>query len=223
MANGKAQQWNLKLSVASQLSQADSGIQMYPHQSKREIVMKRIQRSLIGLVVGLCFGTTVCAQSDIAPGGIDFPEVAPATLAESKGAAYPEGDSVVADRANFSAPKSSRGSTVPVPEATVALLCGDRDGCVLRMGMHDWDNSGRVASRESLLYYNRVNRVWRASAGDPAGTDYNGVTEHIMHAWACYFTDGEYKAWKNSGDGNVGFGLLSWNQFNADCWLTIID
>jgi hypothetical protein len=44
-----------------------------------------------------------------------------------------------------------------------------------------------------------------------------------MNAWACYLTDGTYAAWVDKGDGAAGFGLLSWNQFNADCFLTIID
>ena len=123
----------------------------------------------------------------------------------------------------YRAYKSNRGTTISIPESVIASKCGDLDGCTLRMGMYNWDNAGRVASRDNLFFYNTVNRVWRAMNGDPSGTDYNGVTEHVMNAWACYFTDGNYINWTNYGDGTVGFGLLSWSEYNAECWLTIID
>ncbi|MEE9382250.1 MAG: hypothetical protein V3V08_02410 [Nannocystaceae bacterium] len=126
-------------------------------------------------------------------------------------------------RASFRAYKSQRGSTVPVPLATITTLCGDFDGCTLRMGMYNWDNTKRVASRSSLFYYNASNRVWRAETADLAGQDQNGLTEHVMQAWSCYLTDGHYWNWGNFGDPSVGFGLLSWSQFNAECWLTIVD
>jgi hypothetical protein len=124
---------------------------------------------------------------------------------------------------SFRAYKSQRGSTVSLPESTIATLCGDLDGCTLRMGMYNWDNTGRVASRDNLFFYNTVNRTWRAMNGDWYGADYNGTTEHIMESWACYFTDGYYYNWTNYGDGSIGFGLLSWNQYDAECWLTIIN
>ena len=123
----------------------------------------------------------------------------------------------------YRAYKSNRGTTISIPESVIASKCGDLDGCTLRMGMYNWDNTGRVASRDNLFFYNTVNRAWRAMNGDPAGSDYNGATEHIMQAWACYFTDGTYSNWVNYGDSAVGFGLLSWNEYNAECWLTIID
>lgn len=127
------------------------------------------------------------------------------------------------DRVTYMVKKSERGSSRAILESDVAKFCGDQDGCTLRLGMYNWDNTGRVASRESLLFYNPVNRAWRASVADAAGSDYDGRTSHVMQAWACYFTDGSYKNWKNEGDGSVGFGLLSWSQHNAECWLTIID
>jgi hypothetical protein len=91
------------------------------------------------------------------------------------------------------------------------------------MGMYNWDGTRRTASRSSLFYYNRGNKNWRAERSDKAGTNDNNVTEHVMQAWACYFTDGEYKNWYNRGDYDLNFGLLSWNQYRATCKLTIID
>jgi hypothetical protein len=127
-----------------------------------------------------------------------------------------------ADRVSFNVSKNQRGTTVPVPVAVVSRLCGDQDGCSVRIGMHNWDDTGRVASREFLFFYNRQNRAWRASAGDPSGTDSNNTVQHVNNSWACYLTDGEYANW-NGTDSAAGFGLLSWNQYNADCWLTLID
>ena len=127
------------------------------------------------------------------------------------------------ERQTYTAWVSQRGSTVNIPEKTVSDLCGDWDGCTLRMGMFNWDGTGRTASRDSLFYYNRSTKTWRASWGDRAGTNNNNVTEHAMVAWACYFTDGEYISWFNRGDFDLNFGLLSWNQYVATCKLTIID
>lgn len=130
---------------------------------------------------------------------------------------------IAAGRVTYRAYKWQRGRTIGISTAVIRELCGDLDGCELRMGMYNWDNTGRVASRHSLFYYNNINRAWRASWADRAGSDYNGVTQHVMNAWSCYFTDGRYFNWSNLGDGSVGFGLLSWNQYNAECRLTIID
>ena len=126
-------------------------------------------------------------------------------------------------RVTYSVGKDARGTTLAIPEFVIAILCGDGDGCELRLGMHDWDSSGRVASRSALLYYNTVNRAWRSSHGDWAGRDDDGVTTHIMQAWSCYLTDGEYANWANLADGSVGFGLLSWSQYIAECQITIVD
>ncbi|MBI3186285.1 MAG: hypothetical protein HYZ31_00285 [Gammaproteobacteria bacterium] len=127
------------------------------------------------------------------------------------------------ERTTVTAWASGRGTSVDIPVTTVSDLCGDWDGCTLRMGMYNWDGTYRTASRESLFYYNTWNSTWRASYADAAGTNNNGVTEHVMNAWACYFTDGWYINWANIGDINPSFALLSWNQYNATCKLTIID
>ncbi len=125
-------------------------------------------------------------------------------------------------RQSFFAPKSSRGTTIPIQISVIEELCGDGDGCQVRIGMYDWDGTGRTASREFLFYYNNSLRNWRASLGDPQGQDANNIIEHVNNSWSCYFTDGEYSNW-SGGDTEVQFGLLSWNQFNAACILTLID
>jgi hypothetical protein len=130
---------------------------------------------------------------------------------------------VANNRQTYTAWNWQRGTTVTIPESTIRDLCGDWDGCTLRLGMYNWDGTRRTASRDSLFYYDNATRTWRASAGDKAGKNNNQVTEHAMQAWACYFTDGEYISWFNRGDFDTNFGLLSWNQYNATCKLTIID
>lgn len=127
------------------------------------------------------------------------------------------------DRSTYTAYASQRGSTVNVPASRVSQLCGDWDGCTIRIGMYNWDGTRRTASRETLFYYDNYSRNWRASRSDLAGTNDNNYTQHAIQAWACYFTDGYYSNWYNHGDINANFGLMSWNQYNAACKLTIID
>ncbi|AJQ94810.1 hypothetical protein [Gynuella sunshinyii] len=127
------------------------------------------------------------------------------------------------DRVTYTADKSTRGTTVTIPESKVIELCGDQDGCEVRLAMYDWDGLRRRASRETLFFYNPDNRNWRDSVGDTAGTSSNNGTQHVEQAWACYFTDGKYADWTNLGDVDGNFGLLSWNQYDATCEITLID
>ncbi|HEY5721069.1 MAG TPA: hypothetical protein VIT45_01980 [Allosphingosinicella sp.] len=127
-----------------------------------------------------------------------------------------------ADRVTYTATLAQRGITVPIAMADIVRLCADRDGCNMRLAMFNWDGTGRAASREFLFFYNPSTRGWRASLGDPQGFDVNTAVEHVQNAWACYVTDGEYTA-AGATDVQQGFGLLSWFEYNADCWLTIIE
>jgi hypothetical protein len=120
--------------------------------------------------------------------------------------------------------KTQRGTSQDVELRAVMKLCGDADGCSVRLGMYNWDDTGRMASRDFLLFYNTVNDAWRAS-NDSQGTNANNTTQHFVGAWACYFTDGKYENWVNKGDSDKKVALLSWkdNGYNADCFLTLID
>jgi hypothetical protein len=183
---------------------------MFSHHGR--IVMK-ISKFLIALAISGGLTATLNAQSDVA---------APSAEASAATGDYaPVLPS--ADRVTYAISKNQRGSSVPIKQEHIRAFCGDMDGCSVRIGMHNWDDTGRVASRQFLFFYNPVNKVWRADAGDNAGTDSNNSTEHVNTSWACYLTDGTYSNWQNKGDGGEGFALLSWNQYNADCWLTIID
>lgn len=125
------------------------------------------------------------------------------------------------DRVTYVAPFAGRGTGVPIAMADITRLCGDKDGCSVRLAMFNWDGTGRTASREFLFFFNPTTHGWRAST-DSQGFDDSNVVEHVNQAWACYFTDGEYAGW-NGTDLVAGFQLLVWNEYNADCWITIIE
>ncbi|MCP3462139.1 hypothetical protein [Bradyrhizobium sp. CCGUVB23] len=123
-------------------------------------------------------------------------------------------------RVIFTVPKTQRGTSVKIPESTIIEFCGGPDGCIVRLGMRDWDSTGRIASRHFLFFYNKDNKNWRSEQGDIEGSNSNNVPQHAGNAWACHFTDGEYV--NNAGaDTTADFGLLSTPDANADCVLTI--
>lgn len=131
---------------------------------------------------------------------------------------------IMSDPMTITANRAQRGTSVPIPMETIETLCGDIDGCTLRMGMYNWDGQGFTASSSNLFYYNMHNGAWRAEEGDSFGVDFNINTEHVMQAWGCYFTDGTYDDWVNLHDYSKGFSLLAWNQYSAEeCRLTIVD
>ena len=136
---------------------------------------------------------------------------------------YPDPDpNTFKDRKSYCAPRTQKGTTVAIPEDDVIKFCSGKDGCIVRMGMYNWDDTGRVASRHFLFYYNQQTKVWRAEAGDTAGTNQNNTTEHVATFWTCYFTDGAYENGVDKGDTSSDFGLMVWNQYNADCFLTLV-
>lgn len=130
--------------------------------------------------------------------------------------------------------KSERFTTKPLDMKRIEYLCGDMDGCQVRLGMFNWDGQMRLASRTSMFYYNKDTRRWRSEALNPdvaagsrpdfEGEDFNGGTQHVAQAWACYITDGEYNN-RAESDSKRGLGLLGWDSFgyNADCWATFVD
>jgi hypothetical protein len=149
-------------------------------------------------------------------------ESAAAPAAAAAGSSYP--DPPASKGKTYIALRTNRGTTTPVPEEDVIRYCGDKAGCNIHIGMHNWDDQGRVASQSFVFFYNRDTGVWRASTnvGDSQGTNANNVTEHVNQSWSCYFTDGLYSNFNNLGDTDRQFGVLSWNQYNADCWVTLM-
>jgi hypothetical protein len=124
------------------------------------------------------------------------------------------------------------GSSKKIPQATLVELCGDGDGCEVRLGMTKWDNdiSTETASRSFHFYY-ASNGRWRSDYGDSWGVDGDGKTTHVANPWEmCYLTDGSYSGWNDNGDKEIGMELLMWKgskgQYqgaNRTCELTLID
>jgi hypothetical protein len=130
---------------------------------------------------------------------------------------------------------SLTGSTYPgysrvVPRDTLNALCGDADGCEVRLGMTRWASGAETetASVMFLFYYSDADGRWRASenTGPTAGIDGNGAVQHAANIFnTCFFTDGAYAAYSGN-DSARGMELLVWNGFPAasrTCELTLID
>ncbi|WP_420011726.1 hypothetical protein [Tateyamaria sp.] len=120
-----------------------------------------------------------------------------------------------------------------IDAADVARLCGDGDGCEIRLAMSNYDpNNPAPASMIAWLFCDATCTYWRTSAqlldtktGErKIGTDDNKVINHVLQAWDCYFTDAEYTN-RVGTDNLVGFGLLKWiDEYpSSDCSVTIID
>ncbi len=132
------------------------------------------------------------------------------------------------------APPSSVGVVVPLDNAIVDLLCRDRDGCKVRIGMVNWDQPGQpgaVANREAQLFISETSRWWRFNdaVGEPSGADgANGVQE--ISSWDCYLGDAETYTGTPNGraDATVGWGLLncagcSYSDATTTCRVVIED
>jgi len=134
---------------------------------------------------------------------------------------------------SLTAPKYG-GRTKAIPHDTLVALCGDQDGCQVRLAMTRWTNDTQTesASRTFMFYYSGSDGHWRSGwqEGDISGVDGNGVTQHAYNIWnTCFFTDGTYSNYKDEGDKVKGMQLLVWNnqgQFNnrnRTCELTLMD
>lgn len=180
----------------------------------------------LGVMISMLGHSAMAQEAGIQGGTIVLPDSEAGALRATGIDAYPDEKLLPdgSDRFTVVATKVQRGTTQDVPLEKFSAICGDRDGCSVRLGMHNWDDTGRVASREFLIFYNRQNNAWRAS-NDAWGTNKNNVTQHLLAAWSCYVTDGTFANWQNNGDPDDRIGLLSWNDsgFNADCIATFID
>jgi hypothetical protein len=144
----------------------------------------------------------------------------------------PEGVYQVSPRYHMSLTAAAYGGrTRQIPQQVINDLCGDKDGCEVRLGMTLWDNnaSTQTASITGVLYYSIDDGRWRASdnVGNAEGVDGSNGTQHAMNAWnTCFFTDGSYSNYADQGDSQKGMSLLVWNGYgNAGrtCELTLID
>ncbi len=109
--------------------------------------------------------------------------------------------------------------SVAVDDTILTTLCQDEDGCIVRVGMRNWEglsvNPGDMAvvGPVSFALGNAKadgTRRWTLGSGTH-GTDNNGVIEHVINVHnACFFTDAKYIN-AVASEGEVGFGLLNWH------------
>ena len=132
-------------------------------------------------------------------------------------------------RLTVSLPKNSQRNLITIPQDQLELLCGDEDGCTIRLSMNNYGNGAQAsapASVASLLFINKDSKQWRTSEPNATrGTFGNNSIEHALQLFStCYLTDGYYKGSTPSGDQNLGLSLMYWPLAErAGCSVTIID
>jgi len=116
------------------------------------------------------------------------------------------------------------GATTTIPISVIEELCGDEDGCKVRVWMTNYTPNFAAASRESLFFYDKTTRRYRSSAGDRVGQNYNGIkAEHALIFWSCYLTDTKYINGSTTND-DSNMHLLNWNQYtNETCNIAFFD
>ncbi|MBU2713252.1 LamG-like jellyroll fold domain-containing protein [Zooshikella harenae] len=160
-------------------------------------------------------------KGDIGPQGKVGPQGA-------KGEIGPQGrPGSSVDRKHYYTTKAERGTSIVIPEQDVIDLCSDEDGCQIRLGLDDWSTGlpGNVEFGSFMFFYNKDTKAWYGNKGSEAyGINGDNVFQrNIAHAYACYFSDGDYKDWQLAGDKDLNFSLVSWKEYEANCRLTIID
>jgi hypothetical protein len=123
------------------------------------------------------------------------------------------------------------GRSKAIPQDVVDRLCGDQDGCEVRLGMTHWNDGTETetASVSFLFYYSPGDGRWRSSenTGPAYGVDGNSSVQHAGNAFnTCFFTDGAYASYSSSNDNARGMNLLLWNGWKGGsrtCELTLID
>lgn len=153
----------------------------------------------------------------------------------------PETTYTVSPRYHLSLTATSYGGrTRQIPQQALNDLCGDQDGCEVRLAMRQYasDTGTQAASTSALFYYSEADGHWRTNAvtggnddvrgKQTIGLDGNRKTEHIMNAWGtCFFTDAVYTGYQDTGTDTVrGLYLLVWRDYNyrnRTCELTLID
>ena len=132
-------------------------------------------------------------------------------------------------RLTISLPKNSQRNLVIIPQEQLEFLCGDEDGCTIRLSMNNYGNGASIsapASVSSLLYLNVASKQWRTSEPTTTrGTFGNSSIEHAMQLFnTCYLTDGYYKGSTPTGDQGLGLSLMYWPlSERAGCSVTLID
>ncbi len=136
-------------------------------------------------------------------------------------------DASNAPRKSFCLKKSEQITTIEI--GGVSKLCGDLDGCEVRLGQFRYEPNDIVWSRRGLLFYNQSNHYWKASQDTTSGTrDQTGMdkaqnSQIVMTTADCQLVDGDKVTGGKLEDASSGFGLYRAKTGTGVCWLTLID
>lgn len=132
---------------------------------------------------------------------------------------------------------ATASSTVELDNNKLRLLCGDGDGCTLRLVMKNTNGGGQDKSMPPVYFDYDGNNFMAsetglptptfASGGSGAFSDGNGKVEFALRAWNCYLTDAQYTpGTDNKSDSTQSMYLLNYNSdtgWKATCMLVIDD
>jgi len=132
---------------------------------------------------------------------------------------------------------SDNRTSTRIPESVITTLCGDLDGCRLRVGMYNWDGKKQTASHDILLYTNKryktANGVYKQVVefkASVSGREVSGTSNDMTHSkalgmWSCHLLDHKYVSGTNHGDHDRDFHFYNSNNYGSSetCRLTIID
>lgn len=140
-------------------------------------------------------------------------------------------------------------TSVKVDQTLLLQLCGDIDGCTVRLAMHAWDDRRPLATVGPFLFSigsenpTTHRRYWSSRAPDgtapnssghtdakTTGLDNDGSVEIAARAWDCFLIDGNASFANGSiqqSDNELGFELLNGNSqyqsVDMSCILIIED
>ena len=133
---------------------------------------------------------------------------------------------------------------VRLDDARLTQLCGDDDGCMIRVGMKNWSTTLFNSTSLGPFHFNlgpadaQGDRPWRLSQSAMAddgnastrasvqGEDADDIPVEILRDHSCVFTDVALTPGSvfptSGGEAGVGFALLNYNHNTNDrplCWM----
>jgi hypothetical protein len=136
---------------------------------------------------------------------------------------------------SFAAQNRASSSTL-VDLNRLSTLCGDRDGCTIRLVMKDWGGGAQDISAPPqhfeyqrplfLTSFDSLNGNF-ATGGDYSVRDGNNVINHAMRTYNCFLTDSKYEQGAEVGsDAAEDMYLLNFNidtRYFPTCMLIVDD
>lgn len=146
---------------------------------------------------------------------------------------------VTLKRYQVEATKATENNSIPLDNSLFNALCRDKDGCLITLGMRNWDpvnQPGVTATVGPVRFFITGKGYYRQPTAPTDGVrdldakfikrDNNKGPENVMNAYDCYLSDGDYVDGLATDD-RAGFSLLNFNSVYTDpamvCVLTIDD